>query len=116
MHLQNNGTAQILRFEITENEFNKLRILKFDDISSDWFKYVVNSQIGNIYSNDYDIVIGPDVTRKVSMAINLYLSGYISDKIALEMILKLYPKLNSLYVFKTDKALSKLKFMEAMQL
>ncbi|MCI8639642.1 MAG: DUF3990 domain-containing protein [Coprococcus sp.] len=62
----------------------------------------------------YDIVIGPVANDQAIRTVNNYLKGYFPEDIAIRLLLP--QKLKDQYAFKTNKALTILKFMRVKKL
>lgn len=60
--------------------------------------------------DSYDIIIGPVANDQAIRTVNNYLKGYLTEDIAIQLLLPQNSK--DQYVFKTEKALSVLKFEE----
>lgn len=102
------GTATISVFEIDESVFSSLETLIFTYPDKNWLHYVCANRTGKTLNKDYDIVIGPVADDQVIRTVNDYINGYFSEDIALQMLLP--QKLKDQYAFKTEKALSYLKY------
>ena len=55
------GTPTILTFEVDENRMLSLKVLRFDDYSEEWAKFILlnRNNASRQPAHDYDIVIGP---------------------------------------------------------
>lgn len=90
------------------NESNNLKIKIFEKPSLEWFDYVILNRTSKNYNDDYDIVIGPIANDSTYEVLNLYIRGVITKENAISR-LKTF-KLKDQYAFKTNEALSFLKF------
>jgi hypothetical protein len=104
------GTPFISVFHITVSEFKKLDILTFETPSKEWLKYISANRTEKMIKDSYDIVTGPVANDQAVRTINNYLKGYFSEEIAIQLLLP--QNLKDQYVFKTEKALSMLQFIE----
>ncbi len=103
------GKPTISIYELNEEGFHNLNVKKFDGANEEWLEYItLNRTSKEIIDDPYDIVIGPVANDSTAPVINLYLSGVISEDIAIEN-LKTYV-LKDQYTIKTEKALSYLKY------
>lgn len=98
-------------FVFEERELNKLELLKFEAADRKWLEFVSLNRRGGAAEDVYDVVIGPVANDQAVRTINNYLKGYFTEDIAIQLLLP--QKLKDQYAFKTEKALSFLKFKEA---
>lgn len=106
---RNNGIASVSLYEYNEN--NNLKILKFEGPTYDWLKFVANNRKNIYYESDYDLIIGPVANDNTMPVLNGYLDGTYDENEAIKRLLT--QKLKDQIVFKTEKSLEYLKFMEA---
>lgn len=104
------GVPVISVFSIDENELAKLNILSFEKADKGWLRYISANRTNTSAEDSYDIVIGPVANDQAIRTINNFLKGYFSEDIAIQLLLP--QNLKDQYAFKTDKALSVLKFNE----
>lgn len=104
------GNPTISVFSFDENEFEKLNVLVFEAANKDWLRYVTAHRTDKSIKDTYDIVTGPVANDQAIRTVNNYLKGYLTEDIAIQLLLP--QKLKDQYVFKTEKALSILKFDE----
>ncbi len=108
------GKPIVSVFEIAEKDINNLSVLKFDTANKDWLEFVSLNRKNGIIINDKDIIIGPVANDNTMPVITLYLRG---DYNADEALKRLLPqKLKDQVVFKTEKSLSYLKFVEVVNI
>ena len=83
-----------------------LNVLRFDNPSVEWAKFILKNRMENNYRHEYDIVIGPVADDGVVLQLDLYVRHLIS----LEQLVKelTYKKLSKQYCFATEYAISKL--------
>lgn len=99
-------------FQIEEFEMNNLRILLFEKADKEWLRYISANRTGKNLTENYDIVIGPVANDQTIRTINNYLKGYLSEDIAIQLLLP--QKLKDQYTFKTERALAILNFIEVI--
>lgn len=105
------GVPTISVYNTMEDDLAQLNVLIFTAADKDWLKYIsANRTTGNLNSESHDLVIGPVANDQTIRTINNYLNGYLTEDIAIQLLLP--QKLKDQYAFKTDKALSVLKFKE----
>lgn len=104
------GTPTISVFNIADTELENLDILVFEATNKEWLRYISQSRSNNLVRDSYDIVIGPVANDQAIRTVNNYLKGYLTEDIAIQLLLP--QNLKDQYVFKTEKALSVLKFEE----
>lgn len=104
------GVPIISVFSFDENEFEELDVLIFDGANKEWLRYVAAHRTDKSIKDTYDIVAGPVANDQAIRTVNNYLKVYFTEDIAIQLLLP--QKLKDQYVFKTEKALSILKFNE----
>jgi len=104
------GSPIVIEFEIDEEEMNTLHLLRFDDYSEQWAKFILANRNNNtgVPVHDYDIVIGPIANDRVGLQLWRYESQLI-DLPTLVSKLKYMKGVTIQYFFGTEKALSLLK-------
>ena len=105
------GVPTVTTYEF-ENIDSDLSVLTFDSANVNWLKYVVSNRSDITNKDDYDIVVGPVANDNTMPVITLYLSGAYDESEALKRLLT--QKLKDQYAFKSEKALTKLKFKEVI--
>lgn len=90
---------------------NALNTLSFDGPSDEWIDFVMRNRTIRGFSHDYDLVCGPVANDRVYAAFALF-EGGILDKKGLIAELKTYELVDQ-YLFHTEKALSRIKFVRA---
>ena len=68
------GTPTILTFEVDENRMLSLKVLRFDDYSEEWAKFILlnRNNASRQPAHDYDIVIGPIANDRVGVQLWKY--------------------------------------------
>ncbi len=105
-----NGVPIISIFSVNECEIEKLKVLTFRAADKEWLRYISRNRTDKSMKDEYDLVIGPVANDQAIRTVNNYLKGYFNDDIAIKLLLP--QKLKDQYAFKTEKALSILKFDE----
>lgn len=104
------GSPRVSVFEI-EN-FEGLTVLKFDKPDAEWLRFVSANRNSRQIENSRDVVIGPIANDNTMPVLNLYLKGSYDEAEAIKRLLP--QKLKDQYVFKTDQAISALKYVEVV--
>lgn len=97
-------------YEVDEIQIKNLNMLTFSKPDINWLKYVVQNRTNKIVNNDWDIVSGPVANDQTAPVIDLFLDGMLDEEETLKRLLP--QKLKDQYTFKTEKAISLLKFKE----
>lgn len=108
--IRESGEACVSFYELEEDKISGLKILRFAEPNLEWLDYVANNRKNKDSKDDWDLVIGPDANDQTFPTILLYLDGYIDAESAIRQLLP--QKLKDQYTFKTEKALSLLKFVK----
>lgn len=110
-HFQN-GFVNIYDFD--NEKLSEFKSLIFTEPTEEWAEFVMSNRTNKNFTHDYDIVFGPVANDRVYLQFGLYEAGAISiDTLIRE--LKTY-KLVDQYLFHTEKALTALKFIEAIKI
>ncbi|MCL2243762.1 MAG: DUF3990 domain-containing protein [Treponema sp.] len=105
-------SVSIYNFDIEAAE-KSLNILKFSSPDKLWLEFVHQNRSGTYTGIQYDLVIGPVANDDVFAALIVYEQGILNVEQTIEA-LKI-KQLYSQYVFKTEKALSFLKFENSIE-
>ena len=97
----------ISRYEYDESREVELKTLKFDSYSEEWLDFILNCRSGKD-STEYDLVVGGVANDKVFNTVELFFDGLIDKKEAINRLR--YEKPNLQICFRTEKALSLLRF------
>lgn len=100
-------------FDVKEEKLQHLNTLYFKTPNKEWLKYVVANRTGKSMESSYDVVIGPVANDQAIRTVNNYMTGYFSEDIAIQLLLP--QKLKDQYVFKTERALNILAFLEVVE-
>ena len=107
------GRPIISVFEYEDNKSSELNILKFENAEIEWLRFVSGNRNNQSTKNDYDIIIGPVANDKTMPVISLYFTGVYSEE---DTIKRLLPqKLQDQFVFKTEKSLKQLNYVETIE-
>lgn len=108
------GRPTVSVFEIKEKDINNLSVLNFEMANKDWLEFVATNRKNGIIKENMDIIIGPVANDNTMPVITLYLRGDYDVNEALRRLLP--QKLKDQVVFKNEKALSYLKFIEVIEI
>lgn len=107
------GRPIISVFEYEDNKSSELNILKFENADIEWLRFVSGNRNNQSTKNDYDIIIGPVANDKTMPVISLYFTGVYSEE---DTIKRLLPQnLQDQFVFKTEKSLKQLNYVETIE-
>lgn len=107
-----NGESIVSVYEFDENAFMELAVLQFNTPNENWLHFVSENRTDSYHGVEYDIIKGPVANDNTLPVLNMYISGFIDEEFAIKRLLP--QKLKDQYVFKTEKAISFLKFREEM--
>ena len=104
------GTPVVMAYEVDEAAFMGLRVLRFEDYSEGWAKFILlnRNNASNVAVHDYDVVIGPIANDTVGAQLWRYENKSI-DLPTLVRNLQYIKGLTIQYFFGTDKAINVLK-------
>ena len=111
--IRESGKACVSCYELNEDKLESLKIFRFTEPNFEWLDYVSNNRKNKDVEDDWDLVIGPVANDQTFPTILLYLDGYIDSESAIRQLLP--QKLKDQYTFKTEKALSLLRFIEVKE-
>ena len=98
-----------------DNTLGNLNILMFKNADASWLDFVLANRKGESVLQ-YDIVIGPTANDKTILTIDQYMQGmydHLENPKAIVIQLLQPEKLETQYLFVTEKAISALSFIEA---
>lgn len=105
------GVATLNIYDIDENELRNINILHFETANAEWLEYVVANRKELLFSNPYDVVIGPVANDSTLPVIDDYMDGVYTKE---EAVKRLLPQnLTDQYAFLTIEAIKLLKFEES---
>lgn len=102
--LTKKGDSIVNRYSYTEDE--KLKILKFNEMTEEWLDFVASCRKG--IEHDYDIVEGPMADDQIWNFVEGFIAGRVSRAAFWELVKFNYP--THQIVFCTEKALKTLVF------
>ena len=111
--IRESGKACVSCYELNEDKLESLKIFRFTEPNLEWLDYVSNNRKNNDVEDGWDLLIGPVANDQTFPTILLYLDGYIDAETAIRQLLP--QKLKDQYTFKTEKALSLLRFIEVKE-
>lgn len=97
----------VSRYIFDENANKTLKVLTFNTYTEDWLDFILSCRQEQD-NTDYDLVVGGVANDKVFNTVELYFDGLIEKTEAIRRLR--YEKPNLQMAFRTDKALSYLKF------
>ncbi|MGN8720484.1 DUF3990 domain-containing protein [Holdemanella porci] len=97
----------VSRYIFDENANKTLKVLTFNAYTEDWLDFILSCRQEQD-NTDYDLVVGGVANDKVFNTVELYFDGLIDKTEAIRRLR--YEKPNLQMAFRTDKALSYLKF------
>ena len=106
--------AFVTVYEIADEAFDSLRVLRFEKPDSGWLRYVAGNRSGTAEENVWDVVCGPVANDQTMPVIDLFLDGRYDEEEAIKRLLP--QKLKDQYTFKTDKAIRLLRYTEVIRL
>jgi len=108
--IRKEGEAFVTCYELRDSDITNLKVLRFDKPDEKWLEFVTSNRKNILKTNDWDLIIGPVANDQTFPTIILYLDGFIDADSCIRQLLP--QKLKDQYTFKTEKALSFLKFIE----
>lgn len=105
------AVVSVFEFDDKSLDSSDWKVLLFTGADADWLSFVTDCRKSR--AHDYDVVLGPVADDKVFTTVNLFESGVLSAEAAI-LELKAY-KTYDQFSFHTDKALKKLRFLEAFE-
>ena len=103
------GEVLVYKYFIDEEALKTLKVLRFDDYSLDWARFVLSNRRNRSRQqiHDYDIVKGPIADDVVGYQIRRVEEGIISEEQFLEEIK--FHTVTIQYLFATQKAINLLQ-------
>ena len=104
------GVPTVLTYEADETAMTELRVLRFDDYSEEWAKFILLNRNNSTAepAHDYDIVIGPIANDRVGVQLWKYETQAI-DLPTLVHNLRNMKGITFQYYFGTERAINILK-------
>lgn len=107
------GKSNVNVYDFDEHKNGELIIKRFMSPNEDWLDFVTKHRSGIYDDEKYDVVIGPVADDDVYRTLQVYSSGLLTKEHALEALK--VKKLFDQYVFVTEKAISRLKFIDVKE-
>ncbi len=104
------GRPIVLAYEMPDEAWTGLRVLRFDEYSEDWAKFILlnRNNASDRPAHDYDVVIGPIANDRVGLQLWKY-ENHVIDLPALVNNLKYMKGVTIQYFFGTERAISRLE-------
>ena len=104
------GFPTVLTFEANDEAMAELKVLRFDDYSEEWAKFILlnRNNLSPEPAHDYDIVIGPIANDRVGVQLWKYENKSI-DLLTLVHNLRNMKGITFQYFFGTERAIKILK-------
>jgi len=103
------GLPTVSVFEVDDEQFDGLKVLKFQEPTTEWLRYVSKNRNQHLEASDADVVIGPVANDNTMPVLNLFFKGAYTEEEALRRLLP--QRLRDQFAFKTERSLSRLKFI-----
>ena len=114
VRIRGKGQAIVSCYEADEDRLmDSLRVLRFSSADKEWLDFVTTNRRGTVVESKWDIVIGPVANDQTFPTLLLYMDGVLDADSTIRQLLP--QKLRDQFTFKTEKALSFLKFIEARE-
>jgi len=107
------GVPIVSVFDVVEEQFEALKMLKFDAPTSEWLRYVSKNRNEGVDTSDADVIVGPVANDNMMPVLNLYFKGAYTEKEALDRLLT--QRLRDQFAFKTQRSLECLRFVEGRE-
>ena len=98
-------TCFVYVYEFTFDD--SLKHKHFDGLNEEWLEFIKENRSKGGLQHEYDVVIGPVADDNTMETIQLYISGILNAKEAVERLR--YNKVNNQISFHTERALGQLK-------
>lgn len=99
----------ICRYEFDENILSQFKVKEFKNADEEWLDFVCMNRSGIKSEENFDIVIGAVANDDVYRTVQIYSDGFLTKEQAVDALK--VKKLFNQYVFASEKAVSKLKFI-----
>lgn len=108
------GVPSVTSYEFDEALLSNMRVLRFNEPSAQWLRFVADNRKGTAANVDCDIVIGPAADDRAVLIVSLYSAGIYEEEEAIKRLLQ--KRLNIRYAFKTPNAVKALKLKEEIRI
>jgi len=104
------GMPTVLTFEADDKAMDELKVLRFDDYTEEWAKFILlnRNNASSEPAHDYDLVIGPIANDRVGVQLWKFENGTI-DMPTLVHNLRNMKGITFQYFFGTERAIKLLK-------
>ena len=106
------GVASISVFEVDEETFGRLNVIRFASPDVRWLCFVSRNRNERIDDSGVDAVVGPVANDNTMPVLNLYFKGAYTEEEALRRLVS--QRLKDQYAMKTEAALAVLRFIEVI--
>lgn len=96
-------------YQYVFNEMSDLKVKRFYALNEEWLEFIKENRAKGDIQHGYDVVIGPVADDNTMETVQLYISGVLTAKEAVERLR--YSKINNQVSFHTEKALGYLKLI-----
>lgn len=110
--IRKTGAGQVSVYKLDDDIFAGLKVLHFEKADGEWLEYVTANRKNQTMENSWDVVWGPVANDQTMQTLILYLDGYLTAEQAIANLLP--QKLKDQLVFKTEKAISTLEYIEGI--
>lgn len=104
------GSPIVLSYEISDKAWERLRVLRFENYSEEWARFILlnRNNASNSPVHDYDVVIGPIANDRVGVQLWRY-ENQVIDLSTLVRNLQYMKGITIQYFFGTEKAIKFLR-------
>lgn len=106
------GRSCVSVYELSDSVLAELKVLRFEQPNKAWLKFVIDHRRGIEHDEPWDLIWGPVADDQTWSVIILYMDGFLTEEETIERLLP--QKLKDQLTFKTEKALSYIRFVEAI--
>lgn len=96
-------------YQYSFEEVESLQIKRFDGLTEEWLEFVKDNRLNGGLQHNYDIVIGPAADDNTMETIQLYISGILNAKEAVDRLR--YNQVNNQVFFYTQKSINQLTLL-----
>ena len=111
MRINNLDKGYVSIYEFDEKALIKTKVCS--NANRDWLQFVVDNRLQKKLNNEFDLIVGPVADDQAYNTIILYEDGIIDEDYAIRKLMS--EKLHDQYLFRTQKALSYLKYTNYME-
>ena len=111
MRINNLDKGYVSIYEFDEKALIKSKV--FSNANRDWLQFGVDNRLQKKVNNEFDSIVGPVADDQAYNTIILYEDGIIDEDSAIRKLMS--EKLHDQYLFRTQKALSYLKYTNYME-